>query len=90
LGIITAQPVLNALNFCSPYAMIAARAVLTIPPAVLIAWLLHVLVEVPVQRARPKIVWPFTIEWPSRLRPLVRRPMHADVPVTERIEPVVR
>ena len=79
LGLIGAQPILDTFNFASPYPMIAARAALSIPPAILIAWLLHVLVEVPVQRARPKIAWPFKIKWSARLRPLVRRPMQADV-----------
>lgn len=83
LGLIAAQPILDTLEFASPYPMIAARAALSIPPVILIAWLLHVLVEVPVQRARPRITWPFAIDWSTRLRPLVRRPMQADVPAVE-------
>jgi peptidoglycan/LPS O-acetylase OafA/YrhL len=37
--------------------MIAARAVLSIPPTILLAWLLHVAVEVPAQLGRPRIGW---------------------------------
>lgn len=84
LGLIMAQPFQDMLHFSSPYPLIAARAVLSIPPTIVIAWLLHVLVEVPVQRARPQIRWPFTIEWSAGLRPLVRRPLQADVPALAR------
>ena len=60
LGVIGAQSVLDKLSFGSPYLMIAARAALSIPPIILLAWLLHVLVEVPVQRGRPRIAWTFS------------------------------
>jgi peptidoglycan/LPS O-acetylase OafA/YrhL len=80
VGLMLAQPFLDMLHFNSPYPMIAMRALTSIPPVLLIAWLLHVLVEVPIQRARPSIAWPFTINWTARLRPMVRRPLQADVP----------
>ncbi len=90
LGLIIAQPLLDRLSFSSPYPMIAARAALSIPPTLLIAWLLHVFVEVPVQRARPHMTWPFNIGWSARLRPLVRRPMQADVPAVATADPISR
>jgi peptidoglycan/LPS O-acetylase OafA/YrhL len=40
-----------------PYADIAARAVVSIALTVPLAWLLHVLVEVPAQRGRPRLAW---------------------------------
>jgi peptidoglycan/LPS O-acetylase OafA/YrhL len=80
LGLVAAQPILDTLHFNSPYPMIAARAALSIPPTILIAWLLHVLIEVPVQRARPRIRWPFSIDPSRAAQPLVTRPLHADVP----------
>lgn len=90
LGLIIAQPMLNTLSFSSPYPMIAARAALSIPPTILIAWLLHVLVELPVHRGRPRIVWPFTIEWSAKLRRLIHRPLQADVPAVATSAPVSR
>jgi peptidoglycan/LPS O-acetylase OafA/YrhL len=58
LGLAAAQPVLDLLHFASPYPMIAARAVLSIPPVILLAWALHVWIEAPVQRAAPRLAWP--------------------------------
>jgi peptidoglycan/LPS O-acetylase OafA/YrhL len=58
LGLVAAQPLLDMLHFGSPYPMIAARAALSIPPVILLAWALHVWVEVPVQRAAPRLAWP--------------------------------
>lgn len=84
LGLIAAQPILDRLSFGSPYPMIAARAALSIPPAMLIAWVLHVLVEDPVQRARPKLAWPRVIGWPPGRGRFGRRP----VPDGVTVEPV--
>jgi len=58
LGLAAVQPILDRLTFVSPYPMIAARAILSIPPTILIAWLLHRTVELPAQRGRPRITWP--------------------------------
>ena len=83
LGVIGAQAMLDRFSPGSPYLMIAARAAVSIPPVILLAWLLHVLVEVPVQRGRPRIAWPFAVDWSSRMPPLLHRPAQADVPAPE-------
>ncbi|WP_428488533.1 acyltransferase family protein [Rhodopila sp.] len=55
IGLILAQPFLDKLPFGSAYAMIAARAMTSIPLTIPLAWALHVLVEDPVLRARPRL-----------------------------------
>jgi len=47
-------------------AMIAARAALSIALTIPLAWTLHVFVEDPVLRARPRLDW-----WPRTRQPLV-------------------
>ena len=91
LGLIAAQPILDRLSFLPDYPMVAARAALSIPPAMLIAWVLHVLVEDPVQRARPKVAWPFSIERLSRWKWPGRRPVAVRTPeAAVTVEPVRR
>jgi peptidoglycan/LPS O-acetylase OafA/YrhL len=58
LGLMAAQPLMAGLHLASPYADFAMRAALSIPPTLLLAWALHHLVEVPVQRAAPRLAWP--------------------------------
>lgn len=55
IGLILAQPLLDALPFASPYVMIAARAMTSVPLTIPLAWALHVFVEDPVLRARPRM-----------------------------------
>ena len=57
IGLILAQPFLNTLPFSSPYLVIAARATTSIALTIPLAWALHVLVEDPVLRARPRGRW---------------------------------
>jgi peptidoglycan/LPS O-acetylase OafA/YrhL len=59
IGLILAQPFLDTLPFSSPYMMIAARAVTSISLTIPLAWALHVFVEDPVLRARPRVRWWF-------------------------------
>ncbi len=66
VGLLLAQPYLDRLHFASPYPMFVARAALSIPPALFIAWLLHVLVEVPAQRGRLRPRWPSFLTVPSQ------------------------
>jgi peptidoglycan/LPS O-acetylase OafA/YrhL len=57
VGLAGAEPFLNALAPGSPFVMIAARAAGSIALTIPLAWLLHVFVEDPVLRARPRINW---------------------------------
>jgi peptidoglycan/LPS O-acetylase OafA/YrhL len=57
IGLAGAEPLLDALASGSPFVMIAARAVSSIALTIPLAWLLHVFVEDPVLRARPRIRW---------------------------------
>jgi peptidoglycan/LPS O-acetylase OafA/YrhL len=59
IGLILAQPLLDTLTFGSPYVMIAARAATSIPLTIPLAWALHVFVEDPLLRARPRMQWWF-------------------------------
>jgi peptidoglycan/LPS O-acetylase OafA/YrhL len=55
IGIAGAEPFLHALPPMAPLLMIGARAVASIALTIPLAWLLHVFVEDPVLRARPRI-----------------------------------
>jgi peptidoglycan/LPS O-acetylase OafA/YrhL len=55
IGLAVAEPLLAALPTLSPLAMIAARALASIPLTIPLAWALHVFVEMPVLRVRPRI-----------------------------------
>ena len=54
IGLLLAEPLLNTLPTHAPLVMIAARAVSSIALTIPLAWLLHVFVEDPVLRARPR------------------------------------
>ncbi|WP_428533297.1 acyltransferase family protein [Rhodopila sp.] len=71
IGLLEMEPFLNALPPMSPYLMIAARAAASIGVTIPLAWLLHVFVENPLLRARPRIRgWAFA--WDGFVRPDVR------------------
>nr|WP_294556081.1 acyltransferase [uncultured Rhodopila sp.] len=55
IGLFLAGPVVQSLPLASPFARVFALAVGSIAVAVPVAWLLHVFVEDPVLRARPRI-----------------------------------
>lgn len=55
IGLAGAEPFLGSLASQSPFVVIAARAVSSIALTIPLAWLLHVFVEQPVLRARPRI-----------------------------------
>jgi peptidoglycan/LPS O-acetylase OafA/YrhL len=57
IGLAGAEPLLARLEPASPLTMIAARAVSSIALTIPLAWALHVFVEDPVLRARPRIGW---------------------------------
>ena len=59
IGLILAQPFLDTLSFSSAYGMIAARALTSIALTIPLAWVLHVFVENPLLRARPRMTWWF-------------------------------
>ncbi len=80
IGLILAQPYLNRLHFASAYPMFVMRAALSIPPALFIAWLLHVLVEVPAQRGRPRITWSSIFTWLGQTRQ-TERPLDVSMPM---------
>jgi peptidoglycan/LPS O-acetylase OafA/YrhL len=58
IGLLAADWILNPLPAASPLLMIAERAVISIGLTIPMAWLLHVFVEDPVLRVRPRIAWP--------------------------------
>jgi peptidoglycan/LPS O-acetylase OafA/YrhL len=55
IGLFLAGPVVQSLPLPNPFARVAALAVLSIALAIPLAWVLHVFVEDPVLRARPRI-----------------------------------
>jgi peptidoglycan/LPS O-acetylase OafA/YrhL len=55
IGLAGAEPFLATLTTGSPFVMIAARAASSIALTIPLAWALHVFVEDPVLRARPRI-----------------------------------
>lgn len=57
VGLLLAEPYLVVMPSASAVVMIAERAVASIALTIPLAWLLHVLVEDPVLRARPRFVW---------------------------------
>ncbi len=57
IGLLVAEPFLGAMSSHSPLVLIAARAVSSIALTVPLALLLHVFVEDPVLRARPRLRW---------------------------------
>lgn len=57
IGLAGAEPLLDLLPAGSQMATIAARALASIALTIPLAWLLHVFVEDPVLRGRPRIVW---------------------------------
>jgi peptidoglycan/LPS O-acetylase OafA/YrhL len=57
IGLAGAEPFLATLTPGSPFMMIAARAASSIALTIPLAWALHVFVEDPVLRARPRIRW---------------------------------
>ena len=64
VGLIVAERYIAALPPMSPLVLISAYAVVSIAVTIPMAWLLHVFVEEPVLRARPRIgQW-----WPARRR----------------------
>ena len=63
IGLIVAERYLAALPPMSPLVLISAYAVVSIAVTIPLAWLLHVFVEEPVLRVRPRIGW-----WPVRSR----------------------
>jgi len=66
LGLWGAEPYLAMLPPVPDLVMIAARAVLSIALTIPLAWALHVFVEDPVLRARPRLNW-----WPRTRQPLI-------------------
>ena len=58
IGLRGAEPFLAALPPMSAVPMIAARAITSITLTIPLAYLLHVFVENPVLRARPRLRWP--------------------------------
>jgi peptidoglycan/LPS O-acetylase OafA/YrhL len=64
VGLIVTERYLVALPPMSPLVLISVYAVASIAVTVPLAWLLHVFVEEPVLRARPRIGWC----WPARVR----------------------
>jgi peptidoglycan/LPS O-acetylase OafA/YrhL len=77
LGMIAAQPLLDMLQFSSPYLAFAARAALSIPPVILLAWALHVLIEVPAQRGRPRLRWAYSPGIPAAATSLAPTAPHS-------------
>jgi peptidoglycan/LPS O-acetylase OafA/YrhL len=57
LGLTLGMPLLQSLPLESPFARVFALAVISVPIAMPLAWLLHVCVEDPVLQARPRIGW---------------------------------
>jgi peptidoglycan/LPS O-acetylase OafA/YrhL len=57
IGLAGAEPLLAALAPGSPFVMIAARAACSIALTIPLAWALHVFVEDPVLRVRPRLRW---------------------------------
>jgi peptidoglycan/LPS O-acetylase OafA/YrhL len=57
IGLIVAERYLVALPPMSPLVLIFAYAVASIAVTIPLAWLLHVFVEEPVLRARPRVAW---------------------------------
>ncbi len=55
IGLFLAGPVVQSLSLASPFARVFALAVGSIAVAIPLAWVLHVFVEDPVLRARPRI-----------------------------------
>ncbi|MFL5285549.1 MAG: acyltransferase family protein [Rhodopila sp.] len=66
LGLWAAEPYLAMLPPVPDLVMIAARAVLSIALTIPLAWALHVFVEDPVLRARPRLDW-----WPRTRQKLL-------------------
>jgi len=57
IGLALGGPVVQSLSLASPFARVFALAVTSVALAIPLAWLLHVCVEDPVLRARPRITW---------------------------------
>jgi peptidoglycan/LPS O-acetylase OafA/YrhL len=55
VGLLLAGPVVQSLSLASPFARVFALAVSSIAVAIPLAWVLHVFVEDPLLRARPRI-----------------------------------
>ena len=68
LGLALTRPIVHAIDLSSQAASFVALAVLSIPPTIVLAWLLHVLIEAPVQRAKPDLRWPARLAWPYSRR----------------------
>ena len=61
IGLVLAAPLMQSLSLASPFARVFALALSSMVLAIPFAWLLHVFVEDPVLRARPRIRW----WWPT-------------------------
>jgi peptidoglycan/LPS O-acetylase OafA/YrhL len=57
IGLVLAAPLMQLLSLASPFTRVFALALTSIVLAIPLAWLLHVFVEDPVLRVRPRIRW---------------------------------
>jgi peptidoglycan/LPS O-acetylase OafA/YrhL len=57
IGLVLAAPLMQSLSLTSPFTRVFALALTSIVLAIPLAWLLHVFVEDPVLRMRPRFRW---------------------------------